>query len=79
MMTRITGFNLVAALCLIGGCMRPATGPKKSGDPPAKVVHVVSEGQLNTIELTPAAVKRLGIETVPVQMRSMPRVSLGRR
>ena len=74
MLTRVRGFSLVAVLCLLSGCLRPMAGSKKSGDPPAKVAHVVSEGQLNTIELTPAAVKRLGIETVPVQMRSMPRV-----
>ena len=67
-------FSLPVILGLIGGCERQASGPTKSAPPPAKVTTIMSEAQLNTIELAPAAVKRLGIETVPVQMRSMPRM-----
>ncbi len=65
--------SLLIALSLIGGCERHTSGPTKTAAPPAKAT-IVPEASLNTIELAPAAVKRLGIETIAIQMRSMPRV-----
>lgn len=40
----------------------------------AKTTHPVSEADLNIIQLSPEAVKSLGVETQPVEIRSMPRV-----
>ncbi|WP_339733608.1 efflux RND transporter periplasmic adaptor subunit [uncultured Gimesia sp.] len=39
----------------------------------AKTTHPVSESDLNIIQLSPAAVNSLGVETQPVEIRSMPR------
>ncbi|MDB5336036.1 MAG: macrolide transporter subunit MacA [Planctomycetaceae bacterium] len=70
MVTLLTALSLV---WLFRSADRHPSGTKKSAALPAKAT-IVSESQLNTIELAPAAVKRLGLETVAVQMRSMPRV-----
>ncbi|WP_145228425.1 MULTISPECIES: efflux RND transporter periplasmic adaptor subunit [Gimesia] len=39
----------------------------------AKTTHPVNEADLNIIQLSPEAVKSLGVETQPVEIRSMPR------
>src|SRR4051794_6521416 len=73
---------LAAASGLAGvwGC-KPATGvaaaaPKPA--PPAKVSAPVKEADLNTIVLTPEAETRLGIVTVAVESKAVPRaVSYG--
>ncbi|HET6881297.1 MAG TPA: efflux RND transporter periplasmic adaptor subunit [Pirellulales bacterium] len=49
------------------GCHK---APAKAGHTePAKVAHPAKEGELNTIELTPEAEQRLGIETVAVERK----------
>jgi membrane fusion protein, heavy metal efflux system len=73
---------LAAAFGLVGiwGC-KPATGvaaaaPKPA--PPAKVSAPVKESDLNTIVLAPEAETRLGIATVAVERKAVPRaVSYG--
>ena len=45
------------------GCQKSDSTDHKSAESPAKVAKPVSEAQLNTIELTEAAVKRVGIQT----------------
>jgi RND family efflux transporter MFP subunit len=60
---------------IAGGCDKAGQGAAKStATPPAKVAHVAQEDQLNTIQLTPEAEKRLGIELVPAEMRKVDRV-----
>ena len=56
------------------GCQKaPGEAAKAAPVLPAKTTHPVSEATLNTIELTDDAVRRLGIETQPIEERSMPR------
>lgn len=69
-------FKPLVALCLVlspGGC-KPAAGPPVPHEKPAKVAHPVAETSLNTIELTPAAVKRLDIATQVVKSQMMQRL-----
>ena len=61
-------------LILAAGCQKSASDASKfSTVAPAKTSHAVSESDLNTIELTEDAVRRLGLETQPVTMRAMQR------
>jgi len=56
------------------GCQKaPGEAAKAAPVSPAKTTYPVSEATLNTIELTEDAVRRLGIETQPIEERSMPR------
>ena len=55
------------------GCDRPVTTAVKS-PPPATVVQIAHEDQLNTIKLTPEAERRLGITTAPVEVRPVERL-----
>lgn len=54
------------------GCKPPASSAAKS-EPPAKVAQQADEAKLNTIELTPQAEARLGVETVAVESRRVER------
>ncbi|MDZ4686115.1 MAG: efflux RND transporter periplasmic adaptor subunit [Planctomycetaceae bacterium] len=56
------------------GCQRTSSAPAKAHASPAKVAHPVSESQLNTVELLPEAVQRLGLETAVVEQRELSRV-----
>lgn len=59
---------------LLAGCSQQAAKPPTTAIAPAKVDKIVSEVKLNVLALTPDAVKRLAIQTAPVEMRSMPRL-----
>ncbi|MGH7134277.1 MAG: efflux RND transporter periplasmic adaptor subunit, partial [Pirellulales bacterium] len=63
----------IAALMLAlgAGCQKPAAKPPKVE--PAKVAHSAKEGDLNTIELTPEAEQRLGIQTAAVERKAVHR------
>lgn len=67
----LCGLGLVAAGSGCGGASSPGHHAAIS---PAKVAHPVSESQLNTIELTVDAVKRLGIETAAIERKSLRRM-----
>lgn len=63
----------VAALLLVlsAGCQKPPAKPAKVE--PAKVAHTAKEGDLNTIELTPDAEQRLGIQTAAIERKAVHR------
>ena len=62
-------------LIIAAGCQKSASDASKaSSSAPAKTTHPVSEVDLNTIELTEDAARRLGLQTEAVVMRAMPRV-----
>jgi cobalt-zinc-cadmium efflux system membrane fusion protein len=54
----------LAIICPLG-CHKATAKPAHTE--PAKVAHPVKEGELNSIQLTPEAEQRLGIETVAVE------------
>jgi len=62
----------ITSLALIG-CQRSTTSTAKPAASPAKATHPVVESQLNVLELTEDAVRRLGLKTAPVEERSMTR------
>ena len=71
---RITCRTLAGCLLLAVGCQKPASEASKTAAvAPAKTTHPVSEADLNTIELTEDAVRRLGLQTDMVTLRAMPR------
>ncbi len=59
---------LVIILC---GCQPSTPSSPQVAEKPAKTTYPVVEAQLNTIELTEAAVQRLGLEVAAVEKRSM--------
>ena len=63
---------LVVALG-VAGCRQATPAASAKHASPAKTDRHVSESQLNTIELTPEAVQRLGLTTAKVQQRDMHR------
>ena len=64
---------IVAVVSLTGiGCQQSTT-TAKSAQSPAKNSHPVSESQLNKIDLTEDAVRRLGLRTAVVEERTMTR------
>lgn len=66
----------IAALCAaIGGagCESSSSSGGVKHASPAKVMQVTDESNLATVVLTPEAEKRLGIVTVPVECRKVPR------
>lgn len=62
---------LVLLFALATASLPAADAPKAAS--PAKVGTLVKETDLNTITLTPQAEKRLGIVTVAVERKSVPR------
>lgn len=64
---------LVVLLLLAVGCDYGAKAATAPHDKPAKTTYPVSESQLNTIELTSDAVRRLALTTAKVEERSMTR------
>ncbi len=67
--------GIAVVVLLLSGCEPKAAAPTKAtSTPPAKVGTIVSEGTLNTMELTPEAVQRLGIETAAIEIREMRRM-----
>ncbi len=65
----------LTVVSLVGtGCQRSSnTTGKSTPDPAAKASHPVSESQLNKIDLTEDAVRRLGLQTAVVEERTMTR------
>ena len=61
---------LISALISVWGCTKKAPSKEKS-QPPATVQNAVTETDLTTITLTPAAETRLGIELAIVEERSI--------
>lgn len=69
------GWLLAPSLVILAaanGCQRPAASAAKS-EPPAKVAQTANETRLNTVELTPQAEQRLGLETAAVESRRVAR------
>ena len=54
------------------GCQRAAQSATKP-EPPAKVAQTANETKLNTIELSPEAEQRLGLETAAIELRRVAR------
>ncbi|WP_459556809.1 efflux RND transporter periplasmic adaptor subunit [Lacunimicrobium album] len=68
----VCGFILTWHLsCTPAGEQTASTKPHPES--PAKVTHKVNEADLNRVELTPDAVKRLGLICQPIEVRQMPR------
>jgi membrane fusion protein, heavy metal efflux system len=65
-------FWLCCVPLITAGCHRAPAAAAKAA-PASKVTGGVKEDQLTTIELTEAAVKRLGVETTEVKSKSLPR------
>jgi RND family efflux transporter MFP subunit len=66
----------LAILCAglaASGC-KPAVTKAEAHPSPAKVATIAQEGTLNTVQLTPEAYERLGIELAEVQMKPISRV-----
>lgn len=63
---------IVLGIVMSIGCHQKTAAPAKPAAP-AKVAHAAKETDLNTIELTPEAVERLGIETAAVERREVRR------
>lgn len=57
----------------VAGCGKPAPAKSASTPPPAKVDRLPDETDINRITLTVKAIERLGIATVRVELRSLPR------
>jgi RND family efflux transporter MFP subunit len=70
MVQRNTAILLIFASCLVG-CSRSSTPPV--AEKPAKVEAHPNEADIYRVTLTPKAVERLQISTVPVERRSVPR------
>ncbi|UUO04560.1 efflux RND transporter periplasmic adaptor subunit [Blastopirellula sp. J2-11] len=60
-------------MSLTCGCQQKSTKPEKSAQAPSKTTRPVAESDLNVIELTEDAIRRLGLETVMVEKRKMVR------
>ena len=63
---------LILAPAVCAGCNKTAAAPAKP-PAPAHTSQTVKETDLNTIELTPEAEERLGIETAAVERRAIRR------
>ena len=75
MRCRTPAVGMTVWLAILCGCEQKAATPTKvAAIPPAKVGTIVSEVNLNTMELTPEAVKRLGLETAAIELRDMRRI-----
>ena len=64
--------GVFAVALLLPGCGHDADAPSNS-TPAATVTSPVTEAELTSVRLTPEAVQRLGLVTVPVESRSMVR------
>lgn len=62
---------IVFLLIVMSGCQQSPPASSKVAEKPAKTSHPVAETQLNTIELTEDAVRRLGLTTTVVEERTM--------
>lgn len=70
--------QVAAPICLIlstflVGCDQAHPATAKKANSPAKTTHPVAESQLNTIELTADAIRRLDLQTAVIEERTMSR------
>ncbi|MBA2115590.1 efflux RND transporter periplasmic adaptor subunit [Bremerella alba] len=72
--SRVVPLALFMGLLLVSACNRDVSKSDKSSHAPSKSTRPVSETDLNVVELTEDAVRRLGLETEVVQERTMLRV-----
>lgn len=70
---RLMGCVIVFYVMAASGCQQSRQTPPKAAEKPAKTTHPVAEAQLNTIELTEDAVRRLGLVITSVEERTMVR------
>ena len=61
----------IVAVVVGNGCQKAQSSATKSAPSASKTTYPVSEGTLNTVELTEDAVKRLGLVTVKAEERTM--------
>ncbi len=73
MIRRLTLLLLLCELSATPGCGSRQTPEKTKSPPPAKVAQPAHEKDLATVTLTPQAEQRLGIRTVEVQRKPVPR------
>jgi RND family efflux transporter MFP subunit len=66
-------FGVVLLACSAGGCDRTTDATPKSVAP-AVVAKIAQEDQLNTVQLTTDAERRLGVTTAPVEVRPVERL-----
>lgn len=62
---------LLAGLLIFVSCGKGTTETQKTS-PPAKVENAIEESELSTVKLTEQAEKRLGVEILTAEKRSMP-------
>jgi cobalt-zinc-cadmium efflux system membrane fusion protein len=68
----VCGVAIAASASLLAGCgVKPSSS---ASAPAAKVSAVAHEDELNTVELSPDAEKRLGVTTALLESRKLPRV-----
>src|SRR4051812_21547106 len=68
----VCGVAIAASASLLAGCgVKPSSSAPA---PAAKVSAVAREDELNTVELSPDAEKRLGVTTTLLESRKLPRV-----
>lgn len=68
--------GLLVLVGIAAGCDHNSAGSTTKAPAPANVPNPPKEDQLNTFELTESAEKRLGIETTPLEKRSMNRMRM---
>jgi membrane fusion protein, heavy metal efflux system len=64
-------FLITFSSLLLCGCMKPGAAESQKAAPAAKVENSVKESELATVKLSPKAEERLGIATVPVEVKSV--------
>ena len=57
----------VIGTLVLAGCTKEQARPSAAAKPPAAVEHPRTEADLTTVRLSPEAVKRLGLQSVPVR------------
>lgn len=69
---RLVLFTIAGALLVLPACATDEAADTKAA-PPARIEAPVKETELTTVTLTPEAEARLGIKTVPVERKALPR------
>lgn len=71
--SRYSYILLLTVMPFAAGCEKTGQSAPNKEPPPAEVAHEVHEDQLNTVELTSTAAKRIGLQTAAVEQRDVPR------